>query len=302
VPIAPLAYSHRSFDVALMECLSTLRHLICPAPYIMCPNPGRLTIVRLGRGGDGELPTRKDACATKESNVLQQMSLIIESLPPRSPGISLRPLFVFGALLSAWFISVALSTGLVSLGSHSSVILSSTELGRKLIPVLASFYALHAFIAVPSELSHLPRAPLLPILKSYLRGEPDDVRYRRYILPLLDEAGHGVVLVWVLGRWMVHVLDWKLGRAMAENAAMEKESPPDHLLLWDLIGRRNFILANGPLWRRHAAIVKSGFTGPVPMDVFTHQSRLLFGLIGYGGRIHVNGWSQRYALAVAGTA
>lgn len=59
----------------------------------------------------------------------------------------------------------------------------------------------------PAELQHLPRAPILPLLWSYACGEVEDVRIKRLLLPFSNEKGEGVVLVYALGRWIVHVLD-----------------------------------------------------------------------------------------------
>lgn len=66
------------------------------------------------------------------------------------------------------------------------------------------------FFTVPAHLRHLPCVPIFPLLKSYLSGEVEDVRLRRLILPFANEKGEGVVLVWALGRWMVHLLDEKV--------------------------------------------------------------------------------------------
>jgi hypothetical protein len=234
------------------------------------------------------------------------MSLLVV----QSSDIPLRPTLksfhIAKACTFTWFVSVAISAKFVNVNgldaTNGGTIDWAANIALKVIPPFALACALYASIAVPSELAHLPRAPFIPILLSFLRGEPDDVRYRQQILPLLDEQGHGVVLVWMLGRWIVHVLDWRLGRAMAETTALEKQIPEDGMLLWDLIGHRNFIFANGALWKRHAAVIKRGFEGPVPMDVFTHQSRALFNLMGPGGRLHAKDWAQRYALAVVGSA
>jgi hypothetical protein len=233
------------------------------------------------------------------------MSLIVEK-PSHQDGAVLRTSSVLYSCISLWGLALAATSGMLAcIGiqcNESWCTSPSVKAAIHGVLVLAAAYGVRAFIVVPPTLAHLPRAPLIPIFLSVLRGEPDDVRYKQLLLPLLDDSEHGVVLVWMLGRWIVHVLDWNLGRVMAENAALEKESPPDGMLLWDLIGRRNFIFANGPLWRRHAAIIKRGFEGPVPMDILTHQSRLLFGLIGRGGRLHASEWSQRYALAVVGNS
>ena len=80
-----------------------------------------------------------------------------------------------------------------------------------------SWQILLAFVAVsvlakwmftpPAELRHLPRVPILPLLWSYVSGEVEDVRIKRLLLPFANEKGEGVVLVYALGRWIVHVLD-----------------------------------------------------------------------------------------------
>lgn len=63
---------------------------------------------------------------------------------------------------------------------------------------------------VPSKFSHLPRAPVLPLLWSYLSAEAEDLRIKRIILPFANDHGHPIVLVWAFGMWIVHVLDFKV--------------------------------------------------------------------------------------------
>lgn len=80
--------------------------------------------------------------------------------------------------------------------------------------VLLSSIALIAFVCnrlltPPAELAHLPRVPVLPLLWSYFTGEVEDVRIKRLFMPFA-ERGEGVVLVYALGRWIVHVLDEKV--------------------------------------------------------------------------------------------
>ena len=62
----------------------------------------------------------------------------------------------------------------------------------------------------PAELRHLPRVPILPLIWSYATGEVEDARFKRLIVPFADKKGEGVVLVYALGRWIVHVLDHKV--------------------------------------------------------------------------------------------
>lgn len=74
-------------------------------------------------------------------------------------------------------------------------------------------------VLVPQQLRHLPRVPVLPLLWSYLRGESDDERIRRLILPFATEKNEELVLVWALGRWVVHILDLQVrDRRVAMNS------------------------------------------------------------------------------------
>ena len=63
---------------------------------------------------------------------------------------------------------------------------------------------------VPAELRHLPRVSIVRLLVSYLTVEEENHRIQRLLMPFA-QRGHGVVVVWALGRWMVHILDEKVG-------------------------------------------------------------------------------------------
>lgn len=82
-------------------------------------------------------------------------------------------------------------------------------LGWTLFACISIHLVLSAF-TVPAHLRHLPCVPIFPLLKSYFTGEVEDTRIRRLILPFANEKKEGVVLVWALGRWMVHILDEKV--------------------------------------------------------------------------------------------
>jgi hypothetical protein len=72
---------------------------------------------------------------------------------------------------------------------------------------LASFLVVWGsrVFAVPPELRHLPRVSVLRLLWSYAKAESDDVRARRLILPFVKD-GEDVVLVWIFGRWIIHII------------------------------------------------------------------------------------------------
>lgn len=84
------------------------------------------------------------------------------------------------------------------------------KLSAGVLAVVAILFLTHHFFFVPRELRHLPRVPIPPLLWSYLTAEPEDKRLTRLVLPFANERKEEVVLVWALGRWMVHVLDHKV--------------------------------------------------------------------------------------------
>ncbi|KAG0703250.1 cytochrome P450 [Suillus ampliporus] len=162
---------------------------------------------------------------------------------------------------------------------------------------------------VPSHLRHLPRVPILPLLVSYLSGEVEDVRIKRLILPYANERGEGLVLVWALGRWMIHILDHKLAIQMSENLLLyPKELPPDDLLLWRFIGGSNVLMANGERWKKHSRVIRDAFNLSIPVDQFTHLSKNLFDVINPPSEendTHTVGFSelaQRFALDAVGSS
>lgn len=79
-----------------------------------------------------------------------------------------------------------------------------------LVPVIGLLVVAKFLFLVPSKLSHLPRALLLPLLFSYLSLEPEDQRIRRIILPFANEKEEPVVLVWAFGMWIVHVVNFEV--------------------------------------------------------------------------------------------
>lgn len=72
--------------------------------------------------------------------------------------------------------------------------------------LLAIFVVAQYLLAVPAELRHLPKVSPYATIWSYARRESVDCRVRRLILPFA-RRGEGVVLVYMLGKWGVHVLD-----------------------------------------------------------------------------------------------
>ncbi|KAG1733143.1 hypothetical protein EDB19DRAFT_1911724 [Suillus lakei] len=64
------------------------------------------------------------------------------------------------------------------------------------------------FFSVPPNLQHLPCVPL-PFLQRYASREPDDVHTQYLVMPSTIQRDEGVVVVWEMGKWTVHILNPK---------------------------------------------------------------------------------------------
>ena len=78
------------------------------------------------------------------------------------------------------------------------------------VSAILLLYLIRRALSVPKELAHLPKVPVLPTIWSYVKGEVEDVRIKKLVLPFANEKGEGVVLLYAFGRWIVHVLDHKV--------------------------------------------------------------------------------------------
>ena len=78
-----------------------------------------------------------------------------------------------------------------------------------ILGVSVCYLAIKRLFAVPKELQHIPAVPVLPTLISFARGEVEDVRIKRLLLPYAQK-GEPAVLMYALGRWIIHVLDSKV--------------------------------------------------------------------------------------------
>ncbi|KAI0752873.1 cytochrome P450 [Daedaleopsis nitida] len=176
-----------------------------------------------------------------------------------------------------------------------------------LLAVLVCFvallaYSLYSWTIVPSHLRHKPTVPLLPLLLSYLRGEVEEQRVKRLVLPFAHRARTNVVVVFSLGEWIVHVVDGKIGRQLLENRSVRKHQPPPEMLLWHLTGRDNVFMSEGEMWKRHSRVVRDALHRKVPIAEFVHLPRKTFSLMGKGGRVRWNDYTHcRFTLDAVGT-
>ncbi|KAL0577418.1 hypothetical protein V5O48_004584 [Marasmius crinis-equi] len=156
-------------------------------------------------------------------------------------------------------------------------------------------------VTPPSHLKHIPRVPILPLVYSYLTREVDDVRIKRLILPLRAK-GEKIVLVWVLGRWMVHILDFQVAKELCDDTTrFPKETPDDASLLWRFVGKKSLLMSNGEQWRKQSALINDAFAARVPVDTFVVLSRRLFSIIGHEDTVQWDVMAQRFALDAVGS-
>ncbi|KAF8074653.1 cytochrome P450 4F5 [Lyophyllum atratum] len=172
---------------------------------------------------------------------------------------------------------------------------------RWLLVAGALFTFVQYMLAVPTELRHLPKVSPYATIWSYARRESVDSRVRRLIMPFATR-GEGVVLVYMLGKWGVHVLDADLVKTVCQDLErFPKKNYQDHLHFTFLSGP-NVVFSNGDMWKRHSASVKAAFDREIPVHRFVTLSHELFERMGDGGIHRFSDLVQRYTLDVVGTA
>ncbi|KAI0029802.1 cytochrome P450 [Vararia minispora EC-137] len=159
-----------------------------------------------------------------------------------------------------------------------------------------------AIFCLPEELRKKPRVPVIPTFLSFLAGETEDVRTRRLILRTAQQHDSGLVIMWALGSWYVHVVDSELGKRLMEHKTVRKQPARAEMLFWRLTGAQNVIFSDGDTWARHAESVRSVLHNHLPMDIFAALSRKLIRIIGDGGRIRWSDYTHRFTLDVVGLA
>ncbi|EIW76825.1 cytochrome P450 [Coniophora puteana RWD-64-598 SS2] len=117
------------------------------------------------------------------------------------------------------------------------------------LPVI---WVLHRIFAIPAHLRHLPTVPLWPWVWSYLTAKPDSYRCQRFLLPMRDERGEGLIFH--------HIL--------MNHGKFVKDYPDNDTMFIQLIGTHSVGLATGDDWKRQAPIVKQAFSLPVPIPAF----------------------------------
>ncbi|KIJ63828.1 hypothetical protein HYDPIDRAFT_91894 [Hydnomerulius pinastri MD-312] len=145
---------------------------------------------------------------------------------------------------------------------------------------LGAVWAVYRLFTPPRSIRHLPRVPILPLLRSYFLREPNDVQFQRLIMPFVNEKSEGVVVVWAMGKWMIHILDPKLF-AQVSSAIHDfpKEQAAKESMFNRFLGSTNVVLANGEDWKKQSALVREGFARPLPIDLFTTLAKNTFEVI-----------------------
>ncbi|VDB92598.1 unnamed protein product [Peniophora sp. CBMAI 1063] len=158
------------------------------------------------------------------------------------------------------------------------------------------------FVYCPAKLRPLPSVPLIPTIISFLKGESEDVRTRRLVIPTARRHDAGLVRMWALGEWYVHIVDHKLGRLLMEKRDIYKQPARREMMFWRFTGSQSVFFADGEKWANHSPAVRGVLRNHLPIDTFASLSRKLVSLLGDGGRICWSDYSHRFTLDVVGRA
>ncbi|PBK62202.1 cytochrome P450 [Armillaria solidipes] len=154
----------------------------------------------------------------------------------------------------------------------------------------------------PSHLHHIPQVPLRLLILSFLLGESEDIRIHEVILPFARSCSTDIVVVWALGSWYVHVLNYKLAKELMDNKSIRKQQPNEDMLFWRFTGRHNIFFVEGDEWWKHSSIVRALLHGNIPIDMFCALGRTLLSLLGQGGSFFWSDISHRITLDAVGIA
>ncbi|KAI0751675.1 cytochrome P450 [Daedaleopsis nitida] len=176
--------------------------------------------------------------------------------------------------------------------------LSTLDVAIALVGALC--FGLYRLLRVPPHLRHIPKVPLWPLLLSYFSGEVEEQRVKRLVLPFAARMRTDIVLVYCLGDWMVQVLEPKMGRQLLENPNVWKQRQSQDMLLWRLIGNDNVFMSNGEMAKRHLRITRNAIQRTMPIGMFAELARTTMNLIGDGGRVRWDDFSNRYTLDAFG--
>ncbi|TFK38345.1 cytochrome P450 [Crucibulum laeve] len=190
----------------------------------------------------------------------------------------------------------------MALSLHDLTISELRHFSPYLLALLLTVLFINYLLTPPAELRHLPCVPVIPLLWSFISGETENSRIKRLLLPFMQDEGEGAVLVYALGRWMVHILDPKIFKEVSDDLNQwPKEAPPTEMLFFRFIGKTNVVLSNGKTWQKHSKIIQSAFIRNLPIDGFSDLAEKLFKKMGEGGLIKWDDWTMRYTLDAIGT-
>ncbi|KAJ7035277.1 cytochrome P450, partial [Mycena alexandri] len=121
------------------------------------------------------------------------------------------------------------------------------------------------------------------------------------VLPFANDRQEGVVLVWVLGRWMVYILDAQIARQLSDDLAVfPKEKPPNDSLLWH--GNSNILVSNATQWKKQSRLINDAINSQMPVEQFVGLAENIKTLLGEGSNtVQWDEFSQRFAVDALGS-
>jgi len=176
-------------------------------------------------------------------------------------------------------------------------------------------YVVKRVFIVPASLAHLPRVSVWELLKSYVSREEESQRVRRLLLPFANATGERqgrqkepVVLVWAFGLWIIHVIDHEVGKKALQDRDWVRDLPPQSLLLWRFVGKKNLAFTIGEEWKKHSRVITHAFQGSPPISQFVKVFKRLQSHFPVssdskdGTTVLWDKWTEQIALDVLGKA
>ncbi|KAG1222761.1 hypothetical protein G6F35_005083 [Rhizopus arrhizus] len=172
--------------------------------------------------------------------------------------------------------------------------------------LLITVKQIYSFFRVPTNLRHFPSVSFFAMAKSLLTSEPPYSRFKRIILPAIQE-GNGFYVSKVPVDWTVYITN----PVAAKQLLLKSNSFPKSHCVFDIVGdkhpaiqfvgRDSVVLSNGEVWKKQRKIMNPVFHRSMPIKTVASLIPLLFLAIEEAnGRIPINPRMKDFTLDALG--
>ncbi|KAG1146698.1 hypothetical protein G6F37_011919 [Rhizopus arrhizus] len=165
---------------------------------------------------------------------------------------------------------------------------------------------IYSFFRVPTNLRHFPSVSFFAMAKSLLTSEPPYSRFKRIILPAIQE-GNGFYISKIPIDWTVYITN----PVAAKQFLLKSNNFPKSHRGFDIVGdkspavqfvgRDNIVLSNGEVWKKQRKIMNPVFHRSMPIKTVASLVPLLFSAIEEtNGRILITPKLKNFTLDALG--